>query len=439
VFDEYHEYINMPAFNLLFAELVECKKMQGKKANALLVSATPNYYFVDELLGINKNDIIGITSFNNSQYQIEFTNFKEGEEENNPLYQTQPDNTIVISDTAITAQKSFIKNQANETALLFHSKYKKSDKQDLFEKVFNTFKKEGSKEYAILRSGPIVQASLNISCDKMITEFTHAENWLQRMGRLDRFGENTQVNVYITATPETLSNGKQSGACEWFLNQSHCLQSAKAWYEFLKDKISDNPVLSIADVYEIYQEFYDNEKNREAIGKDLLTALKKSVEVINDKVMDPVSFPNKNKSKGDKPKIKKNSLRGDNRFVQMAVCKISDRTAIEYPNEYAYSDSDLEANLTLSVELICGYGDSNQDLLAFMVKKHHNIKDSKKPYKNFILLNDARNPETPIYLSYVPSDLTKVNAQAHENAIYYAIGNQQAIGALSLNQLNKGK
>ena len=128
------------------------------------------------------------------------------------------------------------KNQANEKALLFHSKFTKSDKQGLFDKVFNTFKKAGSKEYAVLRSGPIVQASLNITCDKMITEFTHAENWLQRLGRLDRFGENSEINSYITATPETLANGKQSGACARFLNQSHCLQSAKAWYEFLKDK-----------------------------------------------------------------------------------------------------------------------------------------------------------------------------------------------------------
>ena len=109
----------------------------------------------------------------------------------------------------------------------------------------------------------------------MITEFTHAENWLQRMGRLDRFGENTQANVYITATPKTLANGKQSGACARFLNQSNCLQSAKAWYEFLKDKITDNPLLSITDVYQIYQDFYDNDKNKEAIGQDLLTALKR--------------------------------------------------------------------------------------------------------------------------------------------------------------------
>jgi CRISPR-associated endonuclease/helicase Cas3 len=368
VFDEYHEYVTMPAFNLLFAELIACKKLQGEKANVLLVSATPNPYFIEELLGLNKNDIIGIDSFNQSQYEIKFTPFEEGSEENNPLYETQPKNTIVISNTAIAAQRSFIKNQATETALLFHSKYKKSDKQDLFEKVFNTFKKEGTREVDVLRSGPIVQASLNITCDKMISEFTVAENWLQRMGRLNRFGENSQAVIYITAIPETLANGKQSGACARFLNQSNCLQSAKAWYLFLQAKLADKSILSIAQLYQIYQDFNEDKICRDAIEQDLVNALKKSVEMINAKVMDPVAFPNKNKVQADKPKIKKHSLRGDNRFVQMAVMNVENGQE-QFPDEYAYDENDDEGNLTMAVDTICGYGDSEKNLLAFMAKK----------------------------------------------------------------------
>ena len=438
IFDEYHEYINMSAFNLLFAELVECKKLQGENAKALLVSATPNYYFVEEFLDIHPDDIVGIDSFNERQYKIEFTLFDESkEDDSNPLYQEQPANTFVISNTATTAQKSFIANQNTEKGLLFHSKFKKEDKDQLFQKVFDHFKRDGTREYDILRSGPVLQASLNISCNRMITEFTHAENWLQRLGRLDRFGLNENDNVYVIAIPETLAKGKQSGKCARFLNSLNTLQSAKAWYEFLLEKLTEEAV-TLTEIYQLYKEFYKNSTHRQAVEEDLKIALKKSAQVIDLKLIDPVSFPRKKLPKFEKLKIKKHSLRGDNRFVQMAVCNISDRTTIEYLEEYAYSDSDLEANLTTSVELICGYGDSNQDLLAFMVKKHHNIKETKKPYKNFILLNEARNPETPIYLSYVPSDLAKVNSQPHANAIYYAIGNKQAIGALSIEILTKG-
>ena len=435
VFDEYHEYINMPAFNLLFAELVECKKLQEEKANTLLVSATPNYYFVEEFLGIHSDDIVGIENFNKSQYKIEFINFDESKEDDtNPLYHQQPVKTFVISNTAITAQKSFIDNQSTEDALLFHSKYKKSDKDQLFQKVFDTFKRDGSQEHDILRSGPVVQASLNISCDRMVTEFTHAENWLQRLGRLDRFGKNTNDNLYITATPETLAKGKQSGACARFLNSLNTLQSAKAWYEFLQDKLTDEAV-TLAEIYQLYKEFYENQTHRNAVEDDLKQALKKSTQVIALKLIDPVSFPRKKLAK-NKGNIAKHSLRGDNRFVQMATCNIVDRDNIEQTNQYAYPETDLEANLTISIELICGYGNSNQDLLAFMVKKHHNIKDVKKAYKNVVLLNEARNPETPIYLSYTPNDLKKVNSKAHEYAIYYAIGKKQAIGSISLLQLN---
>lgn len=439
VFDEYHEYINMPAFNLLFAELVECKKLQGESAKALLVSATPNYYFVEEFLGIHPDDIVGIDSFNTSIYRIKFVSFDEtSEAEENPLYQAQPKNTFVISNTAIAAQKSFIDNQNTENALLFHSKYKKQDKDELFKKVYENFKRNGLKQYDVLRSGPVIQASLNISCDRMITEFTHAENWLQRLGRLDRFGVNGDENIYITAIPETLENGKQSGACARFLNSFNTLQSAKAWYAFLQDALMDVDGVTLAQIYQLYKVFYGTPAHREFVAEDFKKALKKSSEIINLKLIDPVSYPRKKAAASDKVKIKKHSLRGDNRFAQMAICNIADRSTINYLNEYAYEEADLEASLTVSVEVICGYGDSKQDLLAFMAKKHHNIKVAKKSYKDSILLNEARNPETPIYLSYIPADLIKVNSVAHPNAIYYAIGNKQAIGALSLTQITKG-
>lgn len=385
---------------------------------------------------MNEYDIIEVNSFNESQYQIDWQTFDEGkQDETNPLYKEQPANTFVISNTAITAQLSFIANQSAENALLFHGKYKKTDKQAIFEQVVENFKETGTPHYDVLRSGPIVQASLNISCNRMVTEFTHAENWLQRLGRLDRFGKNEAVNHYITAIPNSLSaGGKQFSRCASFLNNLHSLQSAKAWAEFLKDELSDETV-TIQQIYQLYKQFYKKSTYRKAIEEDLKKALKQSSEVINNKLLDPVSLPNKKSSKETAIKIKKQSLRGDNRFVQMAVCKINSFDDISYPNTYGYLETELEANLTYPVENILGHDVSEKNLLDFMAKKHHYIKDTKKAYKNSFLLNEARSPETPIYLSYTPEDLKKVEASAHPYAIYYAQGIKQVIGAISVDKV----
>lgn len=436
VFDEYHEYIPMAGFNLLFAELVACKRLQDKINNTLLVSATPNYYFVDELLGLD--EIVNMTSFNQSQYKIELQNFDEKlENDNNPLYQAQEANTIVISNTALTAQKSFIQNQQSENAILIHSKFKQTDRKELFNKIFNAFKKDGGKQFDILRAGPIVQASLNITCNKMITEFTSAENWLQRMGRLDRFGENDTLNIYLSAVSENVKNAKCLGNAK-FLNGLFCLQSTKAWFEFLEKELPEDKIISISKVYQIYQEFYQDKKSLDAIEQDLLAALKKSAWLIDEKIIDPISFPNKKKPKDGKVKIKSNSLRGNSRFVQMAVMNI-DNGKDKFPNQYACIDE----SLTLSVELMTGYDESEMDLLAFMAKKHHNIIDDPNygvtkttKYKDRLYLKKAKEPETPIYLSYTPEDLKQVEDLPHSYAIYYAEGKNQPIGAISAHQLN---
>ncbi len=442
VFDEYHEYINMQGFNLLFAELIEAKKMQQTDEsypNTLLVSATPNPLFVKEFLRLNDEAMVEMKSFNNSDYKIEFVEYDDKDESTNPLMLEQNSkNTFVISNTAIMAQRSFIEHQAKENAILFHSKFIPKDKKHLFDEIFDAFKKEGTKKYDVLRSGPVIQASLNITCDKMISEMTHAENFLQRLGRLDRFGKNSDVNVYTIAITDGVKNGKSKDGSSHFLKDLDALQSSKVWYEFLDNNRKES--YTINEIYTLYETFYKDENAKKFIRQDLISALKKSVEIIDENILDPKSFPNSKKDEKGGVKIKKNSLRGNSLFVQMAQCKIESADKFEIFDKYAYED--IEDAITLESSIIEGYGfdgkpDSQKNLLAFMAKKHHNIKGTQKAYTDAILRIDARDPNTPIYLSYTLKDLEKVNCEPHEYAQYYAMGLKQPIGILSLRQLTK--
>lgn len=444
VFDEFHEYVNMPAFNLLFSELVACKKLCGQLVNTLLVSATPHYFFVEKFLDIDGEDIIVMPSFNQSLYQVEFQNFDEKkQDESNPLYKTQDKSTFVISNTAITAQKSFICSQHHENAVLLHSKFKKQDKQKWFGEVYESFKKGGTKRFDVLRSGPIVQASLNITCDYMVTELTNAENFLQRLGRLDRFGENSTVNTYCIAVPESISQGKCTGASAWFLARMNTLATTRAWLKFLQGRLGHQPV-NLGMLYDLYHDFYQSDASV-LIKSDFVGSLKKSVSSIDDKIFAPLVIAPKKITEKGRAKISKKSLRGDNRFVQMAVLNMNDPNRPEFVDQYAYqmpiSERDEIDNLTTSRDEIEGYGDSNRDLLAHMMKKHHNIMGGVKTAKNIILLNDARDPEFPIYLSYTPSDLIFVGGESarHSEAIYYAVCDKQPIGAISIKQLTNSE
>ncbi len=441
VFDEFHELVSMPAYNLLFAELIESKKLQKQHANTLLISATPHDLFVTELLAINDQDIVRIKSFNSSNYKINLQIYNDKEDLNPLIHQEYSDttSTFVITNTAKDAQEAFLRHQANENNILIHSKYTKRDKMKWFNKVFNSFKQQGSHEYDVLRSGPIVQASLNISCDRMVTELTSAENWLQRLGRLDRFGVNEAVNQYITMIPESSISGKQTNNTAKFLNDLCVWQSTVAWLDFLRESIADKESLTINEIYTIYQYFYQDEQCRSKVTQDLELALRKSVKLIRAKIIDPISVPPKSKKKSGVIKISKNSLRGDNRFVQMAVCYISDNLQASFVDEYAYDEntdhSKETIGLTESVERIRGFEDSDKNLLAVMKKKHHNIKESaKKAYKDDVLLGEARSPEFPIYLSYSPKDLEKVNAKPHPYAMYYVKTKKQPVGTMSLDQ-----
>ena len=439
VFDEFHEYINIPAFDLLFAELLDCKKLGGEHENSvktLLVSATPNYVFLEKFLGLDKRNVVSVPSFNKSLYSIQFDTFKEDGDDSNLLYQTQPANTFVISNTANDAQRSFIKNQNLENAVLLHSKYKRTDKEKLFSTVYESFKQGGSHAHDILRSGPIVQAALNISCSYMVSELSHAENWLQRLGRLNRFAESDQA-TYTTALTDSMEGAKPPDRAVRFLRRLNAFKSTKAWLDFLKNKIDPECQYTIAAIYSLYEKFYDTKEGKACVEADIRASLQASTGLVNKKILEPVTI-NRSKKTGGLIRIKNNSLRGDNRFVQMATRHAVSLTDSEVLNEYAYPEEELSENLTLPVEEIEGYGDTTKSLLAEMMKKHHNIRGGKKAFKDSILLNAARSPDRPIYTSYTPEDLKTIEAMPHDEAIYYVVGLRQAIGCMSIKKLTEG-
>ncbi len=445
VFDEFHELIPMPAFNLLLAELVAAKKMRGHQANTLLVSATPNDAFVTKVLRIHNDDIIRMDSFNQADYQLEFKPYDETEMQS-PLVSeciTDDKTTFVISNTAQDAQLGFLLHQKQENNILLHSKYTKDDKAKYFNRVFESFKEKGTKDYQILRSGPIVQASLNISCECMLTELTGPENWLQRLGRLDRFDENSEVNIYTTVLPQSALQGKQSSSAAKFLNHQCIWHSTVAWLHYLQTYLQDrgDNIVKLNDLYQVYQKFYSDKSCQAKVEEDLIKALKESVLLVNDKLIDPISFmPKAKRKKEGVVKISKSSLRGNNCFVQLAVCEVDENLNPVFLNEYAYDEntdhSIVTIGLTEANERIQGYGDSERNLLAFMKAKHHNIKETAgKVYKDFILLSEARSPEKPIYLSYTPEDLQSIGGERerHPYAMYYVVTDKQSVGTMAIN------
>ena len=124
----------------------------------------------------------------------------------------------------------------------------------------------------------------------------------------------------------------------------------------------------------------------------------------------------------------------------MAKCQVNSADDFKILEEYAYSDVDNA--LTLSVPQIEGnkHEDSDRNLLIKMGKIHHIIKevDIPKQYRELRFKNEAREPISPIYVSYKPRELEKYNKEQHKDAYFYAEGLKQTVGVIQLNKLKKG-
>lgn len=412
VCDEFHEFFNMPGIVLLFKNIIKMKNMK-LNADTLLVSATPNYFFMEDVLKINENNIQYIDTFNKEQFNFIFNIFDKNNEKS-ALYDKQPIGSIVIFNTAIESQKSSIKVE-HENTLNFHSKFTPNDKLEIYKIIVNEFSKKIPYSLKVLRSGPIVQASLNISTMNLMTQICSAENWCQRVGRANRFANNlSMANVSTVLSKDTvLENYNNNGELK-FLKKIDSARQSVSWINYLIRGLSTvdfsgliKRKMTLSDLYKEYANYHKVQATKDAYRDDFEGVLAKSTKLFTNNDFTPVQRFYKPTKKLN-VKLSSVSLRGKSVYVLPVIYDLYNKQK----KAWLYIPSttvDNKDTLTLPEDDIFIYPEIiNAQVGILSSRKINDFTDvTYTPQKNYMkmklfkVIKEAKESSAPIILSYL--------------------------------------
>lgn len=430
IFDEFHEFFNIAGVEALFREIIELKKVLNE-GNTLLISATPNYYFLKEILFKDYSyNLQKIETFNKKPFLFKLMDCDTIQ--TSDMYQ-QTDNNIVIFNTATNAQKSYLQLKAldhQEKCLIAHSKMSNSHKEKVFKKIISNFGKEKTEnEYNILRSGPIVQASLNISSDLLLTEITNAENFLQRAGRCNRFG-NSENGSFYTYFEKNIIHDEKSKQLE-ILKLLGMGATTKAWLLYLLNIDLSN--IKLDYLYQIYENFHNLDSSKDAYEKDYHNTQQRSIEILKSNFFAPKMIIDKKNTKKLNNNLSSFSIRGSSSFYVSGIhLNIAIHKSIA---DADYLSNDLNKHL-----ITLDYIDVNDFIKKIGVTrlvKNQKIGLSKTlPYTDRsnldVILRYSRKDEYPIMLSTKNMSISDPN---FSDSYIYITDNDIVVGLIKLNKI----
>lgn len=370
IFDEFHELFEIPGIALMFLELMQLRQEAAVAATrTLLVSATPNAYFLSKL-GIDARQVVPVETFNDKPFELRFGEFDESLPESHPFNDGLAAGVIAVSNTATQAQICAIAHRLKgQQTLCFHSKLTPADRRDAQKRIFESFGKGKGSDRHVLFAGPIVQASFDITTRHMLTEGCHAENWLQRLGRVNRFGdfERGMLTTYVLAP--TVKHT--------VLSATHQRKRTKAWLSALRAQCDSRatPMWTLEQLYEFYEQFHGTPAAQDAYAEDFDGILKESArkfDVDNEgaSIFDPMQLPPALRQKHKERILAASSLRGASSYVLPWAIEIDGSGTIKNRG-WLYGD-DHGAEHLLTDELR-GIRHLNQDdsgkFLAYMRSK----------------------------------------------------------------------
>lgn len=436
VFDEFHEFFNIPGVVLLFKLFIRIKAMLNN-SKTLLVSATPNYFFLENVLEVNPQESVEyIDTFNKEVFEFFISTYQAEEQnknhlENSELFKEQAKGSIVIFNTAKSSQDSVL-SVNGEDVINFHSKFTPKDKRDIYSNVVQHWSDNIPKTDKVLRSGPIVQASLNISTMNLVTQLCSAENWLQRLGRANRFAFPGVAKV-VTVVDEKVFNDEKNKSKEIsFLKNISMKEQSLAFLKYLKLKNFSNDKLccqlNLSDIYSQYKDFHSLDEVKEAYAKDFECVISKSFDIFNKNDFTPKEYwVSLKKLKGKSNVLSSKAMRGTSVYIlpvtyQVHGKKIGDWLYIPdkeclVENMLTFSETDLNGKNSIFNNQISVLKNTRID--GFQNTTYGTKYNSMNVESIKI---EAKSPTSPLLVSY-PDSVTDYKNLNKGGFFYVSKGN----------------
>lgn len=251
IFDEYHELVDDSA---LFGCFLNIMRLRHRLTNSetLLLSATPIPMQQQWDFPFGKTKVLpedGVSHFNaahNKQYRIRIINddvksipkFVDGINLN--------PNTLMIVNSVKNVQTS----RYNGFNQLFHSYYEPKDRTRILGELYNSHGKQSQRETSRgnVISSHIIQASMDISFEHLYESVISPESTLQRIGRVDRWGD------YQNTPTITIFNSTNRGE-NYIKNIIYDKSLTTIWFNYLGNKLGNKEFVTLDEMYVFYNQF----------------------------------------------------------------------------------------------------------------------------------------------------------------------------------------
>jgi len=242
IIDEFHELISVAP---LFAALITYMRARHRVANSchtLLLSATPTNMNVmwdcdEKRTQQLPNSTSHYKPVHSIPYEISIAS----------SVHLDRGGTLTIHNSIRNAQETY---ENGNYDFLLHSKYTKEDRKINGEKFINSFKKGGTgvQDNKNVSAAPIVQAAMDISFLDLMESICSPETTLQRIGRVNRWGELTGSRIKLL----NLVNRSENSAIRTVYDSD----LRDVWVKHLIESLKGQTSITLSKLYDIYNNFY---------------------------------------------------------------------------------------------------------------------------------------------------------------------------------------